>query len=53
MLDALRLGDDSTLFSHFRIPRESLDHGLLPLMSVEDVVQMFKYVPRFKERGLY
>jgi hypothetical protein len=44
MLDELGLGDDSTLFIHFRIPVESLDHGLIPLMSVEDVVTIFKSV---------
>ena len=53
MLDALGLGDDSTLFSNFRIPEKSLDDGLVPLMSVEDVVQMFKYVPHFKEIDVY
>ena len=30
-----------------------MDDGLVPLMSVEDVVQMFKYVPRFKEIEVY
>lgn len=52
MLYALGLGD-RTLFSHFRIPENSLDDGLVPLMSVEDVMQMFKYVPRFKEIEVY
>lgn len=51
MLEALGLGD--RLFSHFRNPEKSLDDGLVPLMSVEDVVQLFKYVPHFKEIEVY
>ncbi|PWA41805.1 zeaxanthin epoxidase [Artemisia annua] len=53
MLDDLGLGDGSILFTHFRISRESLDHRLVPLMSVEDVVTMLKYVLRFKEIEVY
>ena len=30
-----------------------MDDGLVPLMSVEDVVQLFKYVPHFKEIEVY
>ena len=41
MLDTLGLGD-STLFSHFRILGKYFDDGLVPLMTVEYVVQMFK-----------
>ncbi|GJY66089.1 hypothetical protein Tco_0468327 [Tanacetum coccineum] len=41
------------LFTHFRIHGESLDEGLLPLMSGEDVIIFLKYVPRFREVDVY
>ncbi|GKC49248.1 hypothetical protein Tco_1071993 [Tanacetum coccineum] len=37
------------LFTHFRILGQSLDEGLLPLMSEEDVIIFLEYVPRFRE----
>nr|GEW09658.1 hypothetical protein [Tanacetum cinerariifolium] len=37
------------LFTYFRIPGESLDEGLLPLMFYEDVIIFLEYVPRFRE----
>ncbi|PWA76003.1 rcd1/Caf40 [Artemisia annua] len=49
MLDELGLGVDTKLYTHFRILGESLDDGLVPLMSEEDMVTLLKYVPRFKE----
>ncbi|GJY23107.1 transposase, MuDR [Tanacetum coccineum] len=36
-----------------RIPWESLDEGLLPLMSEEDVIKVLEYVPRFREVEVY
>ncbi|GJZ04017.1 hypothetical protein Tco_0537292 [Tanacetum coccineum] len=42
MLKELGLGDDSILFSHFRIPGKSLDDGLVTLMSNEDVLTLLK-----------
>ncbi|GJZ48522.1 hypothetical protein Tco_0602354 [Tanacetum coccineum] len=45
--------DGRLLFMHFRIPRESLDEGLLPLMSEEYVIRFLEYVPRFREVGVY
>ncbi|PWA97584.1 transposase, MuDR, MULE transposase domain protein [Artemisia annua] len=53
MLDELGLGDDKILFTHFRIPEESLDDRLFPLISEEHVVILLKYVPRFKEIEVY
>nr|GEV16202.1 hypothetical protein [Tanacetum cinerariifolium] len=41
------------LFTHFRIPKQSLDYGLLPLMSEEDVIKFLKYVPRLREVEVY
>ncbi|GJX47508.1 reverse transcriptase domain-containing protein [Tanacetum coccineum] len=41
------------LFMHFRIPRQSLDGGLLPLMSEEDVIRFLEYVLRFREAEVY
>ncbi|GJS60387.1 hypothetical protein Tco_0655171 [Tanacetum coccineum] len=41
------------LLTHFRIPRESLNEGLLPLMSEEDMIIFLKYVPRFREVEVY
>ncbi|GJZ65301.1 hypothetical protein Tco_0621997, partial [Tanacetum coccineum] len=35
------------------IPRESLNEGLLPLMSEEDMIIFLKYVPRFREVKVY
>ncbi|PWA66207.1 heavy metal-associated domain, HMA [Artemisia annua] len=53
MLDELGLGVDTKMYTHFRILRESLDDGLVPLMSEEDMVTLLKYVPRFKETEVY
>ncbi|GJX55566.1 hypothetical protein Tco_0285463 [Tanacetum coccineum] len=41
------------LLTHFRIPRESLNEGLLPLMSEEDMILFLEYVPRFREVEVY
>nr|GEV12166.1 hypothetical protein [Tanacetum cinerariifolium] len=41
------------LFMHFRIPQESLDEGLLSLMSEEDMTIFLEYVPRFREVEVY
>nr|GEV16201.1 hypothetical protein [Tanacetum cinerariifolium] len=37
----------------YRIPKQSLDYGLLPLMSEEDVIKFLKYVPRLREVEVY
>ncbi|GJV13117.1 hypothetical protein Tco_1354658 [Tanacetum coccineum] len=45
--------DGRLLFMHFRILGESLDEGLLPLMSDEHVIIFLEYVPRFKKVEVY
>ena len=52
MLDALGL-EDRTMFSHFRIPEKSLDDGLVPLMSGEDVVQCLNTCLVLRKQRLY
>ncbi|GKA43140.1 hypothetical protein Tco_0735864 [Tanacetum coccineum] len=49
MLAELGLGDDRIMWTHFRIPCQSLDKGLVPLMAVEDVIILLKYVTRIEE----
>nr|GEW10297.1 transposase, MuDR, MULE transposase domain protein [Tanacetum cinerariifolium] len=49
MLDELGLGSSVLLLSHFRIPCESLDDGLVTLIGDEDVLTLLKYVPKFRE----
>nr|GEU45883.1 hypothetical protein [Tanacetum cinerariifolium] len=39
-------------FTHFRIPKESLDEGFLPLISEEDMIR-FGVCSRFKEVNVY
>ncbi|PWA65591.1 hypothetical protein CTI12_AA334540 [Artemisia annua] len=41
------------VFTHFRILGESLDDGLLPLMSDKDAKRLVEYIPRFRELELY
>ncbi|GJV06950.1 hypothetical protein Tco_1344606 [Tanacetum coccineum] len=41
--------DGRNLYSHFRISGKSLDKGLVPLMSEENVVNLLNYVPRYRE----
>ncbi|PWA36674.1 hypothetical protein CTI12_AA597560 [Artemisia annua] len=53
MLEDLGYTDRTLVFTHFRIPGESLDDGLLPLMSDKDARRLVKYVPRFRELELY
>nr|GEV98479.1 hypothetical protein [Tanacetum cinerariifolium] len=53
MLEDLGIKDGSILFSHFRIPGKSLDEGLVPLMSNQDVLSLLQYVPIFKEIEVY
>ncbi|PWA82807.1 hypothetical protein CTI12_AA175090 [Artemisia annua] len=53
MLEDLGYTDRTLLFTHFRIPDESLDDGLLPLKSDEDVRRLVEYVPIFTELELY
>nr|GEU65516.1 hypothetical protein [Tanacetum cinerariifolium] len=45
--------DGRLLFTHLRIPGESLDKSFLPLMSEKDVIRFLEYVPRFRELELY
>ncbi|GJS36294.1 hypothetical protein Tco_0534676 [Tanacetum coccineum] len=45
--------DGRLLLTHFRIPRESLDEGLLQLMSDEDVSRFLEYVHSFREEEVY
>nr|GEV34569.1 hypothetical protein [Tanacetum cinerariifolium] len=45
--------DGRILFTHFRIPRESFDVGLLPLMFDKGVIRFLKCVPRCKEVEVY
>nr|GEY96064.1 hypothetical protein [Tanacetum cinerariifolium] len=35
------------------IPRKSLDEGMVPLISYQDVLSLLKYVPRYKEIKVY
>ncbi|GKD42688.1 hypothetical protein Tco_1267333 [Tanacetum coccineum] len=53
MLEDLAIKGGSFLFSHFRIPGKSLDEGLVPLISHQDVLSLLKYVPRYKEIKVY
>ncbi|PWA70834.1 hypothetical protein CTI12_AA285380 [Artemisia annua] len=53
MLENLGYTDRTLLFTHFRIPDESLDDGLLPLKSEEDVRRLVEYVPIFTQLELY
>ncbi|PWA77147.1 aminopeptidase [Artemisia annua] len=53
MLEDLGYTDRTLLFTHFRIPDESLDDGLLPLMSEEDVRRLVEYVRIFTQLELY
>ncbi|GJR48638.1 hypothetical protein Tco_1316741 [Tanacetum coccineum] len=53
MLKDLGIKGGSFLFSHFRISGKSLDKGLVPLISHQDVLSMLKYVPRYKEIEVY
>ncbi|GKF37307.1 hypothetical protein Tco_0114065, partial [Tanacetum coccineum] len=49
MLEDLGIKDGSILFSHFKIPGKSLDEGLVPLISHQDVLSLLKYIPSYKE----
>ncbi|GKC36686.1 hypothetical protein Tco_1049070, partial [Tanacetum coccineum] len=53
MLEGLGIKGGSFLFSHFRIPRKSLDKGLVSLISHQDVLSLLKYVPSYKEIEVY
>ncbi|GJR25940.1 hypothetical protein Tco_1102172 [Tanacetum coccineum] len=53
MLEDLGIKDGSILFSRFRIPGKSLDEGLVPLMSNQDVLSLLHYVPIYKEIKVY
>jgi hypothetical protein len=53
MLEDLGYSDSTLMFTHFRIPGESLDDGLLPLKSDEDVKTLVEYVPIFTQLELY
>nr|GEV89616.1 hypothetical protein [Tanacetum cinerariifolium] len=53
MLEDLGIKDGSILFSRFRIPRKSMDEGLLPLMSNKDMLSLLQYVPIYKEIEVY
>nr|GEU37004.1 hypothetical protein [Tanacetum cinerariifolium] len=53
MLEDLGIKGGSFLFSHFRIPGKSLDEGLVPLISHQDVLSLLKYVPSYKEIDVY
>nr|GEX65700.1 copia protein [Tanacetum cinerariifolium] len=53
LLEDLDFKDSRILFSHFRIHVKSLDKGLTPLMSDEDVLSVLKYVPRDREIEVY
>ncbi|PWA97306.1 hypothetical protein CTI12_AA030120 [Artemisia annua] len=53
MLEDLGYTDRTLVFTHFRIPDESLDDGLLPLKSEEDVRRLVEYVPIFTQLELY
>ncbi|GKB10094.1 hypothetical protein Tco_0844017 [Tanacetum coccineum] len=51
--DAMLEKGGSFLFSHFRILGKSLDEGLVPLISHQDVLSLLKYVPSYKEIEVY
>ncbi|GJX21687.1 hypothetical protein Tco_0226132 [Tanacetum coccineum] len=53
MLEDLGIKGGSFLFSYFRIPGKSLDEGLVPLISHQDVLSLLKYVPSYKEIKVY
>ncbi|PWA86677.1 hypothetical protein CTI12_AA130470 [Artemisia annua] len=53
MLEDLGYTDRTLVYTHFRLPRESLDDGLLPLKSDEDVKTLVEYVPFFTQLELY
>ncbi|GJW01312.1 hypothetical protein Tco_1556563 [Tanacetum coccineum] len=53
MLEDLDIKGGSFLFSYFRIPGKSLDEGLVPLISHQDVLSLLKYVPSYKEIEVY
>ncbi|GJY32175.1 hypothetical protein Tco_0415670 [Tanacetum coccineum] len=53
MLEDLGIKGGKFLFSHFRILGKSLDKGLAPLISHQDVLSLLKYVPRYKEIEVY
>nr|GEU39864.1 ribonuclease H-like domain, reverse transcriptase, RNA-dependent DNA polymerase [Tanacetum cinerariifolium] len=49
LLEDLGFKDGWILFSYFRIPSKSLDEGLLPLVSDEDVLSLLWHVPKDRE----
>ncbi|PWA56307.1 hypothetical protein CTI12_AA421490 [Artemisia annua] len=53
MLEDLGYTDRTLVFTHFKIPDESLDDGLLPLKSKEDMRRLVEYVPIFTQLELY
>ncbi|PWA89001.1 transposase, MuDR [Artemisia annua] len=53
MLEELGCMDRTLVFTHFKIPDESLDDGLLPLKSEEDVRRLVEYVHIFTQLELY
>ncbi|PWA79711.1 hypothetical protein CTI12_AA202720 [Artemisia annua] len=53
MLEDLGYTDRTLVYTHFRLPGESLDDGLLPLKSDEDVKTLMEYVPFFTQFELY
>ncbi|PWA41920.1 hypothetical protein CTI12_AA549650 [Artemisia annua] len=53
MLEDLGYTDRTLVYTHFRLPGESLDDGLLPLKSDEDVKTLLEYVPFFTQLELY
>ncbi|GJW73730.1 hypothetical protein Tco_0133100 [Tanacetum coccineum] len=53
MFEDLGYIDGRLLFTHFRILGQSLDEGLLPPMSDEDVIRFLEYVPRFRDLEVY
>ncbi|PWA44570.1 hypothetical protein CTI12_AA514650 [Artemisia annua] len=53
MLKDLGYTDRTLVYTHFRLPGESLDDGLLPLKSDEDVKTLVEYVPFFTQLELY
>ncbi|PWA52790.1 transposase, MuDR [Artemisia annua] len=53
MLEDLGYTDRTLVFTHFKIHDESLDDGLLPLKSEEDVRRLVEYVHIFTQLELY
>nr|GEW66614.1 O-fucosyltransferase family protein [Tanacetum cinerariifolium] len=49
MLEDLGIKDGSMLFFCFKIPGKSLDEGLVPLMSNQDILSLLQYVRIYKE----